>query len=127
MKTRKLFRKPLAILMAALMFIQLSGMSFAVGDEVFVEVIFSCDIDYQKAQLITDILIGENSGFIGIAPASSCNHIMAQTTSRTIEHRYFTTAPRCRQTTYRVDYCTRQNCTYTIMTQISQIAIFCCS
>jgi len=127
MKTKKMFRKPLAILMALCMFIQLGGASFAVSDKVTVEVIIDCAVDCQKAQLITDALIGEINGFIGITPASSCSHTMAVTSARTIEHCVWSTAPRCRQTTYKVDYCTKSNCNYTVMTQIGQGAIHCCT
>ncbi|MCL2637554.1 MAG: hypothetical protein FWD48_04205 [Oscillospiraceae bacterium] len=124
---KKVFRRPLAVLMAMLMFIQLGGASFAVSDEVTVEVIIDCAVGSQKAQLITDMLIAEANGFISITPASSCNHTMAVTGAITIEHRVFPTTPRCRQTSYRVDYCTRSGCNHTIMTLIGQKAIFCCT
>jgi hypothetical protein len=134
MKAKKMFRRPLATLLAIVMFIQLGGMTFAAGDEVSVEIVFSCDIDCQKAQLIANLLLGEpatSDGFIGISPASiTCTlfgHSMAQTNSITTEHRFFPNAPRCRRTTHRVDYCTRSNCDHAIMTLISQVAMHCCA
>jgi hypothetical protein len=132
MKVKRMFRKSLAFLMVALMVIQLGGMSFSVSDEGYTEIIIVCDVDCDKSQLIIDLLNAETStsAFNGIAPASIfClfGHSMAQTTAVEINHRFWATSPRCRQTTYRVDYCTRSSCNHLVATQLTQIRIICCS
>ncbi|MDR2572486.1 MAG: hypothetical protein LBD23_19620 [Oscillospiraceae bacterium] len=131
MKVRKMFLKPLATLMAVCMLAQLSSVSFAVENDAFTEIVVE-GVDGQKTQLIADTITGKNSTstFQAISPASILcifSHSMAQTTARETNHRFWATAPRCRQTTYRVDYCTRSSCNHMILTQISQSRISCCS
>jgi len=132
MKVKRMFRKSLAVLMAVLMAIQLGGMSFAVDDEGYTEIIIDCGVDCEKAQLITDLLNGEmpTSEFQPISPSSILclfGHAWAQTGAIEINHKYWQNPTRCRQTTYRVDYCTRSSCNHVVMTQLTQIAIICCS
>ena len=132
MKVKRKFHKVAAILMAVGMLFQLGGVSNAVDDEVFVEIVLECDVDCEKAQLIIDTLNGNthnNGEFTPIAPANILclfGHSWAQTTARTIEHRIWSTTPRCRETIHRVDYCTRSGCNRMDLTLISQRAIHCC-
>ena len=50
-------------------------------------------------------------------------HSKATGTIRTIEHRYWATAPRCRETISAFEYCTRNSCDYFIITRQNN----CCS
>jgi hypothetical protein len=79
----------------------------------------------EKEQQIIALLNGEEL----MTPMSIfCifGHSMAQGTSRTIDHRFWSSSPRCRETIHRVDYCTRSSCNYMVLTQTSQRAITCC-
>jgi len=130
MKVRKMFLKPLAILMAVFMLIQLNSVVVVAEDEIFNEIVIEGFDCFQKMQLITGILNGETSNFQGIAPTSVLcifGHSMAKGQSITTEHRVWISAPRCRRTTHRVDYCTRNGCSYMVLTQLSQVRIPCCS
>jgi hypothetical protein len=125
-----MFWNPLAIVMAIVMVVQLGSVVVAETDETFIEIVVDCDIDCQKSQLITDLIKGETSTYHGIAPANFLclfGHSMAQTTALEINHRFWTNPTRCRQTRYRVDFCTRNNCNYAVLIQTSQVAIICCS
>jgi len=125
-------RKLLAVLLAVCMVVQLGGMSNAVGDESYTEIVLGCDVDCEKAQLIIDLLNGETSSseFQPITPSSIwcvLGHAWANTTAVEINHRVFPAPLRCRQTTYSVDYCTRSSCNHVVMTQLTQFAIHCCT
>jgi len=129
MKVKRMFRKSLAVLMAVSMLVQLGGMTYAVGDEEYTEIIVDCGVDCEKAQLIINAINGETSTYQAIAPASIfCifGHNMAQTTAVEINHRVWSTSPRCRETRYRVNYCTRSSCNYVVTTLLTQGAIHCC-
>jgi hypothetical protein len=131
MKVRKTFLKPIAILMAVCMLFQLIGVAIAEGEEGFTEIIVE-DVDCQTEQLIIDMINGEatTSDSQAINPSSILcifGHSTAQTTIREINHRHWATAPRCRDTTYNVTYCTRSSCNYIVMTVRSQNRIHCCS
>ena len=126
MKVKKMFSKTLAILMAICTLAQMSGMSFAVGDEPNVEIVVSGVADEQKAQLITDTINGE----IIISPfgiACIFGHTTAKGRAIETTHRYYSTAPKCRQITYDVVYCTRSSCNYITYTQISNVRVSCCA
>ncbi|MDR2572712.1 MAG: hypothetical protein LBD23_20790 [Oscillospiraceae bacterium] len=128
MKVNKFIRKTLAVLLAVCMLVQLGGMSYAVGDNILSEVDGSIDC---YSQLVANAIYGEDStsDYIGIALANILcifGHSWAQTHSITIEHRVWSTSPRCVRTTHRVDYCTRSGCNRMDLTLISQIAIVCC-
>jgi hypothetical protein len=122
---KKVFLRSLAVFMVACMFV-LTGGGFTVAkDEIFVEIVVEGDIAREKAQLIIATLNGEEI----ISPRSILcliGHSMAQTTAIYTEHRVWPNAPRCRRTTYRVDYCTRSSCNYIVYTQTSVMAVHCC-
>ena len=130
MKTKKRF-KPLAVLMAVCMLFQLGGVSIAF-DEVYVEYeVFGID-DELKAQQIINAISGQNSGstYEGISPASVLcifAHSLAQSTVRETTHRVWSAQPRCRQITYRVNYCTRSSCNHIVYTQTGNARISCCA
>lgn len=90
------------------------------------EIIVTGVLEEQQARRVADCIVGEKE------ETSTRNilctllgHSMVQATANDIFHRYFTTAPRCLRITYRVDSCTR--CGYSVKTEISRTAIFCCS
>ena len=129
---RKMLLRSFSGLIATCMF-TLSGIGFiggAVGDKADVEIVVYGVDDIQKNQQIANALNGESSGFMGISPASIfCifGHSMAQATASETTHRHWETAPRCRETTYRVLYCTRASCNHIAsVTQIGVRAIPCC-
>lgn len=128
MKIRKRFLKPIAIFMAITMLVSLGSMS-AANDNTEVEIIVCDSVECpQKQQLIIDTVNGEN-GTIGISPASILcifGHNLATTNARVITHRHWTTAPRCREVSHRITYCTRSGCNYSVSTVISDIRISCC-
>jgi len=127
MKFRKLFLKPLAVFMAVCMSV---GMVSAASNDFrtsrpTIEIIFVDDISREKAQLISDVINGEEL----ISPRSILcifGHSLAQTRALGIEHRVWSTSPRCRQTIYDVTYCTRSNCNHIVYTVRSQTAVSCC-
>lgn len=129
MKVRKRFLKPLAILMAVCMAIQMATTVIA-EDEVITEIVVEGIDCCQKEQLIINAINGDDSEFQGIAPMSILcifGHSMAQGTTIITDHRYWAAAPRCRRTTYRTDYCTRSSCNHIVLTQLTQVRISCCS
>ena len=133
MKTQKILRKPLAILMAVCMLFQLVGTVSAVGAVSGTEIVIPADVEAQKAQQIINAINGEltisryEDTISTLGLACIFGHSMAQTTARETNHRYYATAPRCRQVTYKVDYCTRSSCNYITYTQTTAIAVYCCS
>jgi len=90
------------------------------------EIIFD-DIDCEETmQLIIATLNGE----ILITPNSILcifGHSISTGTARVIDHRVWTAAPRCRETTYRVQHCTRSGCNHMVLTQLTQFRIHCCA
>jgi len=54
-------------------------------------------------------------------------HSKANGTAKTIEHRYYPTAPKCKETVSFVEYCTRSGCDYFVITGQSVNRIVCCS
>jgi D-aminopeptidase len=134
MKIRKRFLKSFAILMALFMAVQLGNLVSAETDNSFTEVVVNDVVDVQKAELIVNLIKGEElptSEFIGIVPTANIlclfGHSMAQGTATEINHRYWATSPRCRMTRYRVDYCTRSGCDYMVLTQLGlPSALVCC-
>jgi len=129
MKVKRMFRKSLAIIVAIGIIIQLSSISFAVGGGESTEIIINCDVDCEKTQLIINAITGEASDYQTIIPSSILclfGHNMAQGTAIEINHRFWLNPTRCRQTRYRVDYCTRSSCNHMILTQTTQSAIICC-
>lgn len=133
MKVKRMLRKSLAMLMAVCMAIQMGSMSFAASDEGYVEIVVDCNGNCEKEQMVANIFSGETSTseFVGIVPTANIlclfGHSWAEGRSIVIEHRYWATSPRCRQTTYRVDYCTRSGCDRLDLTQLTQIRISCCA
>jgi len=127
---KKIFRKSLATLMVVCMLIQLGGVSNAVGDEGYTEIIVGCGVDCEKAQLIVDLINGENSTYQTIAPTNILclfGHSWAVGYATHIEHKYWQNPTRCRETFYRVDYCNRSGCNRMDLTQLTQGPIICCT
>jgi hypothetical protein len=53
-------------------------------------------------------------------------HSKATGTTKTIEHRYYSTAPKCKETFSHIDYCTRSGCDYYVIVGQSINRIVCC-
>jgi hypothetical protein len=131
---RKVFLKSVAALMIACMFVLTFGGFTAreVAVEVainegFTEIIVDGVDCCEKEQQIIALL---NGGELMSPMSILCifGHSMAQTTAIEINHRFWATSPRCRETRYRVDYCTRSSCNHMVLTQIGTPArIPCCS
>ena len=81
-------------------------------DSKFVEIeYFSEDIPKEKLEQICDIMLGITE------PSTRwifCifGHSIATGTTRTIEHMYYPTYPRCKETVSAIEYCTRDTCDY---------------
>ena len=45
---------------------------------------------------------------------------------RITEHNYYSTVPKCKATTYEIEYCTRNGCDYFVVTNESSIRVGCC-
>jgi hypothetical protein len=123
---RKTFFKSLAVFMAACMFVMIGSGFTAGNDEGFTEIVVEGVDCCQKEQQIIDAINGEEL----IAPMNILclfGHSMAQGTAVITDHRFWATSPRCRQTTYRVNYCTRSSCNHIVYTQLTQSRIPCCS
>ena len=127
--------RTLACFMAISMFVLVvGGFTFADTDkigELLVSgyetdiVVEDIDCEYTE-QAIIDILNGE----VLITPNSIfClfGHNISTGTALVTEHRVWSSSPRCRRTTYRVEHCTRSSCNYMTMTQTTQVRITCCS
>jgi hypothetical protein len=127
---KRVFLRSVAALMVSCMFVLTFG-GFTTREvaksesntEIIVDSVDCCE----KEKQIIALLNGEEL----ISPRSvTCflfGHSMAQTTAIEINHRFWATSPRCRETRYRVDYCTRSGCNHMILTQTSQFRIPCCS
>jgi len=126
MKMKKMFRKSLAVLMAVCMLVQLFGVSNAIGDESFTEIIIGCDVDCQKAQVIIDSIKAEDNATIMSPLCLMLGHTTAITSFVEITHRVRPAPPRCLQETFRVTYCTRAGCNYSVATKIGDSFIPCC-
>jgi len=129
---KRAFLRSVAALMIACMLV-LTGGGFTMGEvavdvainDGFTEIIVDVDCCENEQQIIA-LLNGEEL----MTPMSILcifGHSMAQTTAVTIEHRFWAASPRCRQTTHRVNYCTRSGCNHMVLTQLSQVRIHCCS
>jgi hypothetical protein len=95
-------------------------------DEGFTEIIICDEIDSDKAQQIIALLNGDDL-MSPISVFCIFGHSLAETRAITIEHRFWSTSPRCRETVHRVVYCTRSSCNHMVLTQLSQRRILCCS
>jgi len=128
MKIKKVFARSLAGIMAACMFVLSGGgVVSAVGD---VEYSVCNSVGSQQAQLIIDTINGNSSETATISPSSILcifGHSIAEGRAIETQHRVWATAPRCRQITYRVNYCTRSSCNYVTYTVISDSRIPCCA
>ena len=68
-----------------------------------------------------------NSEFVNGDKGAWCivnGHSMQSTTATTIQHKYYSTAPRCLEKTYLVQTCSV--CGYTTNTLLSSSRIYCC-
>ena len=126
MESRKMFSKFVAVVMAVCVFV---GFSTSATGETRIfgtkEIVINGDVDKEKSQLIIDAINGEGI----ISPRNILcifGHSLTRTTVVEINHRYYSTAPRCRRVTYDVTYCTRSGCGYINYTVISTVAIHCC-
>jgi hypothetical protein len=123
---KRVLLKSVAALMVACMFVLMSGGVTAIeNEEEFTEIIIEGVDCCEKKQQIIATINGENL----ISPMSLfCifGHSLAETRVIEINHRFWSTSPRCRETVHRVVYCTRSSCNHMVLTQISQRAIPCC-
>jgi hypothetical protein len=124
---RKLFLKSLATFMVACMFVlTFGGFSANKTDVIHTEVIIEGVDCCQKEQMIIAALNGEE--FMSTESILCIfGHSLAEGATITIEHRFWATSPRCRETVHRVVYCTRNNCNHMVFTQLSQSRLHCCS
>jgi len=53
-------------------------------------------------------------------------HSKANGTTKIIEHRYYSTAPKCRETISAIEYCTRSGCDYFMVLHTAYNRIVCC-
>jgi hypothetical protein len=53
-------------------------------------------------------------------------HSISTGMGKVIDHKFYASTPKCRETTYDVRYCTRSGCSYMTMTQLTQFRIHCC-
>lgn len=124
MKLKKHFLKPIATFMAVCM---LAGMTSGANTSNTEITVYGVDCP-QKEQLIIDMINGGNEE-IGISPAGIfClfGHSLAEATAKQVTHQHWATAPRCRQITHAITYCTRAFCNYSVGTVISDARIHCC-
>jgi polysaccharide pyruvyl transferase WcaK-like protein len=121
MKAREVFRKSLAVFMMVCIFVQTVS-----GVNTTKDIVIDKGVDKEKSQLIIAVL---NSEEVITSRSIFCllGHSIAQTTARETTHRYWATSPRCRQITYRVNYCTRSSCNYVTYTVIEDARVPCCS
>ena len=127
MKSRKMFLKPLAILMTVCFLVQTVVAEENRRNDTQKEIVVSGDVEKEKVQLIIDTINGEE--IISTRSNVLClfGHSLAQTRAYETTHRYYAAAPRCLQVTYDVTYCTRSGCNYAVYTEIGRIRIYCCS
>ena len=112
----------------------LSTLGTASAETVFVyenqEITIHGDLCCSKAKQIADSIAGQVT--IDGEPITPSNilclfgHSLAQATGNRINHNVRPNSPRCDRITFRVDYCTRLGCNYSVETIISQVAIVCC-
>jgi hypothetical protein len=125
---KRAFLRSVAALMVSCMFVLTFG-GFTTREvaksesntEIIVDGVECCE----KEKQIIAALSGEEL----MSPMSILclfGHSMATGTAIEINHRFWATSPRCRETTYRVNYCTRSSCNHIVYTQLSQRAITCC-
>jgi hypothetical protein len=126
---KRAFLRSVAALMIACMFV-LTGGGFTMREiaknDGFIEIIVDGVECCEKEQQIIALLNGEEL----MSPMSVLcifGHSMAQTTATTIDHRFYATSPRCRETRHRVNYCTRSGCNHMVLTLLTQVRIPCCS
>jgi hypothetical protein len=80
----------------------------------------------ETEQLIIALLNGEEF----VSPRSIfCifGHSISTGTAIVTDHRFWAEAPRCRETRFRVEHCTRSSCNWMTMTQTTQSRIRCCA
>ena len=122
-------KKIISTLMAICMLISLGAVSGSANDDTEVEIII-CGVDcpVKKQQIINNIF--GNPGAIGISPASlTCvffGHILTEGTGWEITHRVVPNSPRCREVKYKITYCTRSGCNYSVGTVVGDRLIHCC-
>ena len=126
MLSKKRFLKPFAVFMAILMLASLATMSGAANNNTKPNIIIGDDVPADKVDLIIATINGE----VLISPHSILclipGHNLATTTVRAVTCKVWATAPRCREVTYRITYCTRTGCNYAVSTIIGEFRIHCC-
>lgn len=130
---KRAFLKVVACFVAATMFVLVGG-GFTFSDvnkcrfvlEDDAEIIFEgIDCEYTEQAIIATL-----NGEVLITPNNILcifGHSISTGTARVIDHRWWAAAPRCRSTLFDVQYCTRSNCDWMVMTQRSQSRISCCA
>jgi len=140
-KSRKTFWGRFSAVMAVLMLVLASVGMVTVGAvdneprHSQKDVMVVGDVDNLKTQLITNAIYGEDVKSKGIYEEITpyfnilClfGHNTAETTAYLTEHYYYSTAPKCKETTYDVTYCTRSGCDFVNYVQISVNRVRCCS
>jgi hypothetical protein len=113
-KTNKKILFVVFILIASaisLMILQVNALSLIVTDDIS----YSYEgMSAEKAEQIVRV-ISETPDKILIQPFNILclfGHSIQTGTILQTEHNYYSTAPRCKETTYFVEYCTRSDCDY---------------
>jgi hypothetical protein len=126
---KKAFLKSLAAFVVATTFVLIGG-GFTMGNteisEVFTEIVVEGVECCQKEQLIISTLSDEE---IMSTMSILCifGHSMSTGTVIEINHRFWASAPRCRERIHRVNFCTRNNCNHMVTTLVGESRISCCS
>lgn len=66
----------------------------------------------EKAEQIVNAMFGISDGLTIQRFASCSSHTIQTGTIKAVEHNYYSTAPRCKETISRVEYCTKSDCDY---------------
>lgn len=90
------------------------------------EITLPNNIEAHKAELIAKRIAGitdDNITTMGIA--CLFGHDKAYAYATETEHYYYSTFPRCRKSSYQVEYCTRSSCDYCVYTLIDTTSAAC--
>lgn len=78
-----------------------------------------------KMQLIAEETIGLRTGDLSVFAVNGCTvHSLTTSTSTTIQHKVYESAPRCLSKKYEIVSCTK--CDYYVKTLIDKYSIYCC-
>ena len=128
-KTKKWLFTVIMVLIATVM---LTGLQAnAVSEETAFDNIeySSKDIPAEKLEQIVKSMYRISGDTEGNTRNILCifGHSKANGTTKIIEHRYYSTVPKCKETLSFIEYCTRSGCDYFAIITQTVNRIFCCS